>query len=585
MLSNRLPENYELCDDRSQEEQDILERITKKTKRNEAEGDSEDMEGIEGSPDAATDVDKGTNEGGNGVTDGTLRVGVSYRNILAGLRMTEAEGKKDLDMTFDDEKDDLEIAETTEYPLIKVSKEDKVRIRKQFKQCLIIKVLGRKVGYTYLLRRLYTIWHPKAKMELTSMANDYYLVKFNSATDYEFAKYGEPWMIMEIYLIVKEWRPDFEPHRDTTEKVLVWVRFPDLPLEYFDSNILFRVGEKIGKPIRIDSATTLISKGNFARLCMEVDITKPLLSKFWLRKKVRKIEYEGIHMVCFKCGIYGHNAGSCNPGGETNGTTSEAPPEKETRDNLPASENGKEKNHVINESSISRPEITDPYGPWMIAKRINRGKNQGYARKSGGFQGGSTREGNDKERNENKERAMGGPRFNILSEENQEEAETGLTSEEIWANRFNEENVNGPTWNFRSKGKRTAVQANEKKIMGTNEAYKKSSNGPEERNGQTKEDQRKVRTGSNKAAAAEEHIVIHGENNGEVIMTVKVSNQEERGVLNGIPEFGSHSHHSDPPNNTDNFDINFSVNENGLFEMVVDDGEGADVNGPNVMVC
>lgn len=41
-------------------------------------------------------------------------------------------------------------------------------------------------------------------------------------------------------------------------------------------------------------------------MCVEVDITKPLLARFILRGKVGQIEYEGLHLVCYKCGIYGH---------------------------------------------------------------------------------------------------------------------------------------------------------------------------------------------------------------------------------------------------------------------------------------
>nr|GMD42483.1 uncharacterized protein LOC109147335 [Ipomoea batatas] len=46
-------------------------------------------------------------------------------------------------------------------------------------------------------------------------------------------------------------------------------------------------------------------------LCLEVDLSKPLLSKFTLEDEVLPIEYEGIHMVCFNCGIYGHKQGQC----------------------------------------------------------------------------------------------------------------------------------------------------------------------------------------------------------------------------------------------------------------------------------
>lgn len=73
-----------------------------------------------------------------------------------------------------------------------------------------------------------------------------------------------------------------------------------------------KVGEKIGKPIRVDHATGEVARGKFARMCVEVDIKKPLLSKFKLRRTARKIEYEGLHLVCFDCGVYGHRKDECS---------------------------------------------------------------------------------------------------------------------------------------------------------------------------------------------------------------------------------------------------------------------------------
>lgn len=72
-----------------------------------------------------------------------------------------------------------------------------------------------------------------------------------------------------------------------------------------------KLGKKIGTPKKIDDATSLTSKGKFTRLCVEVFITKPQLSKFWLKKKIRRIEYERIHLVCFTCSTYGHTSEGC----------------------------------------------------------------------------------------------------------------------------------------------------------------------------------------------------------------------------------------------------------------------------------
>ena len=37
----------------------------------------------------------------------------------------------------------------------------------------------------------------------------------------------------------------------------------------------------------------------------------PLVSKFRLRTRIRKLEYEGIHLVCFRCGVYCHRKETC----------------------------------------------------------------------------------------------------------------------------------------------------------------------------------------------------------------------------------------------------------------------------------
>lgn len=94
--------------------------------------------------------------------------------------------------------------------------------------------------------------------------------------------------------------------------MLVWVRFPCLHIEYYDRDVLMEIGENIGKPIRVDHTTSLTNNGMFTRMCVEVDITNPLVPKFKIKKRVRVVEYEGFYMVCFRCGIYDHSKDTCH---------------------------------------------------------------------------------------------------------------------------------------------------------------------------------------------------------------------------------------------------------------------------------
>lgn len=70
-----------------------------------------------------------------------------------------------------------------------------------------------------------------------------------------------------------------------------------------------------GESMKIDDTTALATRGKFARLCVEVDLTKPLLSKFRLRRKICRIEYESMNLVCFNCGRYGHGLEECKEAG------------------------------------------------------------------------------------------------------------------------------------------------------------------------------------------------------------------------------------------------------------------------------
>lgn len=77
-------------------------------------------------------------------------------------------------------------------------------MRRPWRQTLIVKLLGRTIGYNYLLRRIQAIWRPKASIELIALDNDYFLVKFQFLGVYNFSKFEGPWIILDHYLVVEE---------------------------------------------------------------------------------------------------------------------------------------------------------------------------------------------------------------------------------------------------------------------------------------------------------------------------------------------------------------------------------------------
>lgn len=46
-------------------------------------------------------------------------------------------------------------------------------------------------------------------------------------------------------------------------------------------------------------------------MCIEVDLTKPLVAQFWLYRRWNSVEYEVFNVICFSFGKYGHFTDKC----------------------------------------------------------------------------------------------------------------------------------------------------------------------------------------------------------------------------------------------------------------------------------
>lgn len=52
-------------------------------------------------------------------------------------------------------------------------------------------------------------------------------------------------------------------------------------------------------------------RGQFARICVRVNLEKPLIKKVYLRKLEQSILYEGINTLYFACGRIRHKRETC----------------------------------------------------------------------------------------------------------------------------------------------------------------------------------------------------------------------------------------------------------------------------------
>ncbi|CAI0626277.1 unnamed protein product [Linum tenue] len=93
--------------------------------------------------------------------------------------------------------------------------------------------------------------------------------------------------------------------------MVVWVQFPGFPVHFYHKEILFTLGNMIGRSIKLDYHTLHQERTKFARMAVEVDLSKPLVPRIRLDGRWQKVEFENLPVVCFECGKIGHTKVSC----------------------------------------------------------------------------------------------------------------------------------------------------------------------------------------------------------------------------------------------------------------------------------
>ncbi|EOY08834.1 Uncharacterized protein TCM_024073 [Theobroma cacao] len=96
-------------------------------------------------------------------------------------------------------------------------------------------------------------------------------------TKEEKLRIWKPWKntlivkLLDHYLIIRRWCLRFRSDEALVESVATRVCLLGMPREYYDKEILARISNKIGKTIKIDRTTSSQLRGKFARLWMGVD--------------------------------------------------------------------------------------------------------------------------------------------------------------------------------------------------------------------------------------------------------------------------------------------------------------------------
>ncbi|KAG8380338.1 hypothetical protein BUALT_Bualt06G0005200 [Buddleja alternifolia] len=112
----------------------------------------------------------------------------------------------------------------------------------------------------------------------------------------------------------KHWTSEFNPNEESPI-LPIWIKVFSLRPHWFHRQFLYHIASLIGKPLKLDEATTDIANPMVARMCVEINVLEKLQPDIPIQINGKtmffKVQYEGIPQYCKICRPRGHSMAAC----------------------------------------------------------------------------------------------------------------------------------------------------------------------------------------------------------------------------------------------------------------------------------
>ena len=198
--------------------------------------------------------------------------------------------------------------------MLQIDEEDVDDIEEAWGYCLVGQFAGRFPGMA-AVRTIQAGWKVKCKHWIHR--SGWIVFKFDTLEDRLSVLNGGPYFIYGRNLMLKNMPKCFRFGGEEIAIVPLWVQLPGLPLDCWNVRALSKIVSRIGKPITTDRLTHTKERLSFARVLVEVDASKELVTSVEMKLPTgdvykQSVVFEYTPKYCKKCKSFGHLDGDCN---------------------------------------------------------------------------------------------------------------------------------------------------------------------------------------------------------------------------------------------------------------------------------
>ncbi|XP_070025494.1 uncharacterized protein [Nicotiana sylvestris] len=196
--------------------------------------------------------------------------------------------------------------------IAKLEIEDVELETEKWSSAIVLYVIGETPTIGAVDRFLTSVGKFSVKLQIFYHNEGYFVIRFTNLEERDQVLYSGPHTINNKPMIMKVWSDDFNVHDEVLKTIPLWVRFPNLPINCWGMKALSKIGSTLGNPIYADECTTGSVRISYARMLIEMDITKPLpryvkLQDHKGRLIQQEVTYDWEPKYCTKCLKIGHD--------------------------------------------------------------------------------------------------------------------------------------------------------------------------------------------------------------------------------------------------------------------------------------
>jgi hypothetical protein len=186
--------------------------------------------------------------------------------------------------------------------------------------CLVGKLLSDRIVSKEIIKStLLRGWKLTGPSTFKVLGANLFIIEFKHAWDKSNVLEGRPWIFEGNLFAVEEFNGLTPPTQLTFAKAAFWVRMFNLPLACMGTDIGHKIGSSVGEVEDVDIVDDGVGWGEFLRVRIVVDLTKPLARGRMLKVMNKSVwvafQYEKLPRFCFRCGVIRHGVEGCSQTG------------------------------------------------------------------------------------------------------------------------------------------------------------------------------------------------------------------------------------------------------------------------------